>query len=125
MSGQHQALHPKKSTEPPGPAAYAPTTLRNGRGFAAGSDGPAWKLLGRSPAAVFISKAHSEIDNVGKNGPGPAGYSPRQSTARGERELLVRLTRTPALALALTLTLALALILTLALALALTLTLTR
>ena len=93
MSGQHAS--PKKhvgATEEPGPGTYSPTILRNGRGFAPGADAPAWKLLGRSPAARFISKAHSDIDNAGRNGPGPAGYSPRQTTARGERELLVRLT---------------------------------
>merc|ERR1740117_1786798 len=94
MSGQHaskKALAPS-SSEAPGPGTYSPTILRNGRDFAPGADAPAWKLLGRSPAARFISKAHSDIDNAGRNGPGPAGYSPRQTTARGERELLVRLT---------------------------------
>ena len=94
MSGQHASKKnlAASSTEAPGPGTYSPTILRNGKGFGAGAGAPAWKLLGRSPAARFISKLHSDIDNAGRNGPGPAGYSPRQTTARGERELLFRIT---------------------------------
>ena len=71
----------------PGPAAHSPRVDRNGKPLLSGSDSPSWYLAGKPSPKKFISKAHSAIDNTGSSGgPGPGAYSPRQVTARGERE---------------------------------------
>ena len=86
MTGR--AVPPRTQLEEkrPGPGGYTPGVGRTGRSLASGGDMPSWHMAGRPSKLRFISKAHSEIDNAGRFGPGPAAYHPRQLTARGERE---------------------------------------
>ena len=97
MTGR--AAPPRKQLEEkrPGPGGYTPGVDRTGRSLASGGGMPSWPMSDRPSKLMFISKAHSEIDNAGRCGPGPAAYSPRQPsyggggghyhmTLRGERE---------------------------------------